>query len=98
MTDINFPEGLKTIGYVAFALCSSLEEIYLPSTLKEIGQQAFHNCNGLKEVHVASSTPASLGYDAFGEIHEGAVLYVPKGALEIYQKSDWNNYFLIKEE
>ena len=98
LTDINFPEGLKTIGYVAFALCSSLEEIYLPSTLKEIGQQAFHNCNGLKEVHVASSTPASLGYDAFGEIHEGAVLYVPKGALEIYQKSDWNNYFLIKEE
>ena len=97
LSEINFPEGLETIDFVAFALCKSLEEIVLPSTLVEIGKEAFRDCKKLKKVKIKAAYPPNLDNDAFSGIAENAVLIVPKGSYEDYNKSQWKLYFKIVE-
>lgn len=54
MTEINFPEGLKSIGFDAFIGCLGLEEITLPSTIEEIGEFAFYNASNIKVMHIGA--------------------------------------------
>lgn len=50
LKDIEFSEGLVTIGEEAFVYLFSLESICLPSTIRIIGKHAFHRCSQLKNV------------------------------------------------
>ncbi len=43
-------EGVKRIGYQAFAKCSNLYTISMPNSIESIGQWAFNGCNDLNAV------------------------------------------------
>jgi len=58
LTTISLPEGLISIGNIAFAQMSYIEEINLPSTLVSTGNLAFYSLNNIKEIIL----PASLTY------------------------------------
>ena len=44
------PEGVRSVGAMAFKDCISLKEVHLPSTLDVIEDSAFEGCTALKEV------------------------------------------------
>ncbi len=50
IVSINFGEGVKSIGYGAFAYCSNLASIIIPNSVSEIGFGAFTYCVGLSSV------------------------------------------------
>lgn len=50
LKQIEWPEGLLSIGNQAFFGCSALEEVDLPDTLTSIGSQAFAYCHSLKRL------------------------------------------------
>ena len=54
LTNINIPEGVKTLSQYAFNSCSSLVSISFPSTLETISLLAFGACNNLKRVDIPS--------------------------------------------
>ena len=54
ITEVHFPESLKTIGYAAFSECTGLTEVHLPDSLTNMGG-AFMVCTGLTKVHLPES-------------------------------------------
>ena len=50
ITDVEFPDTLKTIGDYAFDGCSSLKSVNFPASVENIGECAFANCTSLTEV------------------------------------------------
>lgn len=52
---VNINNAVKFIGYGAFTLCESLENVVLPSGVLEISACAFDGCNNLKTVYIPSS-------------------------------------------
>ena len=51
LSEVNFSEGIETLGGFAFASCSSLKKIELPSSLKQV-DGSFAGC-GLTDITVA---------------------------------------------
>lgn len=47
-------DGIKQVGYHAFALCRALREVELPASVEEIAKEAFYKCE-LKRLVVRSS-------------------------------------------
>ncbi|GMH85872.1 hypothetical protein TL16_g10366 [Triparma laevis f. inornata] len=41
---VESPEGVKSIGSLAFCYCKSLTTVFFPKTLTPIGEEAFYNC------------------------------------------------------
>lgn len=98
---INIPEGVTYIGSGAFRGCISLNNITLPSTLKKIDDDAFYGCWNLRKVIInACSPPWSPWCDAFDHtIPKDAILYVPRGCMDVYKKSyNLRTYFRIVEQ
>ena len=59
ITKVQFPEGITTINYGAFADCTALESLTLPDSLTAIkggynGRGAFSGCTALKSVKFGS--------------------------------------------
>ena len=52
LSEIVFPESLKTLGTGIFASNKSLETVTLPETLESLGQVVFSNCQNLKSLTV----------------------------------------------
>lgn len=48
---IEFAEGVRTIGSLAFSNCVNLEKVTISSTVKNIENRAFDWCDSLSEVH-----------------------------------------------
>lgn len=60
LTEIIFPDGVKTIGDYAFDL-TELTEIVIPDTVTSIGTWAFYNCNDLVSVTIPASVTECNG-------------------------------------
>lgn len=54
LTQVNFSEGLQTIGAEAFYGCA-IEELILPESVTKIGQRLFSDCENLKTVHYGAN-------------------------------------------
>ncbi len=65
-TELNIPDGIKTIGANAFKGCTRLKNLTLPDTVKSIGPSAFKYCKSLESVTVPQNV-TSLGTEAFAE-------------------------------
>ena len=50
-TDLNIPEGVKSIGKTAFWE-TKVEKVHLPSTIKAIGSGAFNRCEDLISINI----------------------------------------------
>eukprot|EP00970_Alexandrium_tamarense_P015664 scaffold5368_cov206-Alexandrium_tamarense.AAC.6 len=52
LVEVEFCEGLQTIGEMAFRSCTSLRSIHIPSTVEDISLEAFAYCTSLTEVEL----------------------------------------------
>jgi len=53
------PEGVKSIGEGAFALCTGLTSVVLPNSVTSIGNDAFYGCTGLTSVKISGGVTSS---------------------------------------
>lgn len=54
---VKFPQGLKTIGSLAFSENIFLESVVIPASVTYIGKNAFHGCRRLKSVLFEGTVP-----------------------------------------
>ena len=61
---VTIGEGMETIGYYSFYLCSSLKNITTPSSVTSIGSSAFRECTALKTI-ILGEHVETIGGSAF---------------------------------
>ena len=101
LTSIELPASIQKIGSFAFAQCDSLETISVPKNVNYVDEDAFSSYYGgvtsekLKAINCYPTTPPETKSTKYSE---HTILYVPKGCLEAYEKSQWGlNFKIIKE-
>ena len=65
LTSIAIPNSVTDIGSKTFQKCSGLTSVTIPEGVTSIGSDAFKYCTGLTNVTFESTTPPSIGQDAF---------------------------------
>ena len=58
-------DGVTSIGYYAFHICTGLTSVTIPDSVTSIGDYAFCNCSSLTSVAIPDSV-TTIGEDAFG--------------------------------
>ena len=64
ITEYNIPDSVTTIGYAAFAVCTSLTIVTIGDSVTTIGEDAFYWCKSLTSVTIGDSV-TSIGKGAF---------------------------------
>ena len=87
LAKINLPDGLETIGQLAFAQNASnanttLNLTELPNSVKTIGQYAFYTCNAIALTKLPSSLIGTIGDQAFANTAI-AISEIPEGVTAI---------------
>lgn len=94
LNDIIIPYGVETFysSNYAFSGCISLASIWIPDSVTSLGSP-FENCYGMGEYHFESSSPPTIGSDAFKNIQSDCKIYVPQSAVSTYRgASNWSSY------
>lgn len=81
-TDIDWPDGLTTIGAYAFGGCYRFNTASLPDTITSIGTYAFYNCSNLTLTSLPNNI-TSIGTYAFGSCSNLALTSLPNGITSI---------------
>lgn len=106
LKSVTFGNSVTEIGDYAFYNCYIyLTSVEFPNSVTKIGYRAFGDCTSLNEVYCKMETPVVADYNVFqsenhfiGNPYEDAVLYVPEGCKEAYEKVDpWRNFWTIEE-
>jgi len=63
-TTFTIPNGVTSIGGLAFYYCTNLASVTIGNSVTSIGESAFHNCTNLASVTIGSNV-TSIGYWAF---------------------------------
>ncbi|MEG1861907.1 MAG: leucine-rich repeat domain-containing protein [Bacteroidaceae bacterium] len=79
------------IGWRAFEGCTSLTWVEISSSITFIDGSVFKGCTNLRTIVMKGNpTPPSMTDSSLDGLNVDAVtLYVPKGCVEAYKKSDW---------
>ena len=97
LTSINIPFGVTSIGKNAFSGCTGLTSITIPSSVTSIGNYAFQVCTGLTSIKSYVTDVFVTGKRPFNNCNK-AVLYVPKGLVDVYSSTpDWDKVSFIEE-
>ena len=92
VTDLVIPDGVTSIGGVAFSGCCGLTSVTIPNSVTSIGDQAFYGCSSLTSVTIDNSV-TSIGYKAFYGCSSLTSIYVPCGTLDAYKNAEgWSDY------
>lgn len=91
---LEFPEGLQSIGDVAFERCSSIEGIVLPESMENLRRGAFRYCYGIGSIVCKSDTPPTLWEGAFdGVATDNFTVEVPEQSVAQYQTAvGWKDF------
>lgn len=81
-TNIEWPDGIKSIGSYAFATCTGFNTSSLPSGLTSIGSYAFQDCGNLSLTSLPSSL-TSIAANAFSNCPNLALTSLPSGLVSI---------------
>lgn len=81
---VAMPDSVREIGAYAFSQCSSLEQVTMGLGLRLIGRKVFNRCLSLDSVCFLSAVPPALEVEAFENMAEGTVFYVPCGSASVY--------------
>ena len=93
LTSVTIPDSVTSIGMNSFTSCYSLASVTIPDSVTSIGKNAFSSCYGMAEYHILSTTPPTLGTNAFQNIPTDCTIYVPTESLEAYQTAtNWSTY------
>lgn len=80
------PEGLTSVGDLAFYQCTKLETVSLPSSVQSVGNYAFMDCSGMKVLNLGSGL-TSVGDSAFANCYELRSLSLPSSLNYIGMKA-----------
>ena len=75
------------IGKNAYKGNKKLKKLTIKGSVKFIGKNAFSGCKKLKKIVFTSKKVPAIGKDAFKNIDNKAVFYVPKKSLKKYKKA-----------
>lgn len=75
LTDVTIPGSITNIRKDTFRN-TGIVSVTIPESVTAIGGYAFYNCSELTSV-VISGSPDSIGYGAFLDLPDNAVIYVP---------------------
>ena len=86
LSNVTLPEGLKTIGSVAFFGNTNIRTIRIPASVSFIGKEAFANCDSLTAIDV---DPANKYYSSVDGVlfnKDGTeLIWCPKRSSDIYE-------------
>ena len=100
------PDSVIEIGSGAFDECTSLIEVHLPASLRKLGMAFDNGPYEGREIYVHFTDPAQCQVEMFDDDDESTGwpsnwndwLYVPKGYLEAFEKTEpWCGFEVIKE-
>lgn len=109
-TSVAIKDGTLGIACSAFRNCTNLVSVTIPSSVTNIGGHnaypnigfdgPFDGCTGLNSVITKITSPRAFDNDTFyssgGSIYSNAILYVPKGTIDLYNSTEgWNNFMNI---
>ncbi len=97
---VDIVDGVKSIGYNAFAFCRNLEELYISNTIESIDDYAFEGCTNILEIKVGSKKAITCSEDIFSEdVYNNALLCVPEGSKFSYEKTaPWNRFYIVETD
>lgn len=86
LRNVTIPEGVQTIGFMAFDACVDLMRITLPESLTKIDNYAFSGCKELDEINLPSNL-AYLGYRAFKGCESWRIIQLPNSLMTIGEEA-----------
>ena len=91
LTEIETPDNMTRIGGNAFRGCTGIKKVTLGRGLTTLGGDAFNGCNAIETVISRSEIAPSMGNaNCFtATVYNNATLYIPIGATEDYQLTDY---------
>ena len=93
LTNIDIPDGVESIGYMAFQECYSVISIELPKTILSIGDMAFQNCTNLISITSFASIPPTLNSATLSIVPKLTNIYVPAESVGAYKTASvWSSY------
>lgn len=101
LRDITLPNEITSLGEYCFWNCKFLWRINLPAGITTLGRCCFFDCTALREIYADWITPIVIREDVFAQIFlssRSLYLYVPKGAIDNYRRTDvWRDFYNIRE-
>ena len=76
------PDSVTSIGYSAFAHCTSLTSVTIPDSVTSIGEDAFSFCTNLNSVTIGNSV-TSIGVSAFRSCTSLTSVTIPESVTSI---------------
>ena len=83
--ELVIPDGVTSIGDVAFSCCYGLTSVVIPDSVTSIGDSAFGNCTGLTSVIIPSSVE-EIGIFAFSGCDGLTSVVIGDNVVEIGQE------------
>jgi len=83
---LSLPEGLTSVGDLAFYECSRIQSIRVPDSVREIGWFSFAKCSGVTMLHLGAGL-RTIGESAFREMSGLSALRLPQGLESIGEKA-----------
>ena len=82
IVEYKIPEGVTSIGYEAFAGCSSLTNITIPDGVTSIEREAFAGCSSLTNITIPDGV-TSIEREAFAGCSSLTNITIPEGVTSI---------------
>lgn len=83
---ISLPDGLTSVGSLAFYECKKLTAVVIPNSVSRIGDYAFANCTGIELLNLGSGVE-NIGECAFSDCYKVASLTLPTSLKTIGVKT-----------
>ncbi len=93
LPSITMPGSVTSIGEHAFWDCRNLTSITIPNGMTNIGYRAFGSCDKLLNVTIMATIPPAL--DSGNFVIDADTLHIPRGCMEAYKSSKWNDVFSV---
>ena len=88
------PDGVTSIGQLAFSGCSDLTGIIIPNSVTSIGPYAFFGCNRLTSITIPDGV-ASISHDAFLYCDALTDIFVSDGNKNF---ASWDGWLVSKDK
>ena len=88
LRSVALPEGVTTVEYSAFALCSTLTSVSFPSTLQNL-DVCFEYSENIEEVHFNGAPPKSSGMVLMYLVPDLQIYYYSSRGSWDFAKDDW---------